>query len=156
LERETDGNISFYIGKVSNLSSMFLSKNSTTKKLKVACFTLSSFLKDKPYPNFIKMDVEGGEVEIFRGMYDYFKNKNEGKCLIILEMHPIFYNESHNLEIEFRKFLNIGFKTKYVISAGVPIPDLFKKYGYAPDNIYRNRGVYSKVTDEHMLYFSCR
>jgi len=152
---DEDKKICFYIGKSSNLSSIIPSKNSTNKKIDVNCLTLTSLLKNKPYPNFVKMDTEGAEVEIFRGMYEYFKNNNDGNCLIILEIHPIFYSKKHNLEIEFKKFLEIGFSTKYVISAGVPIPDLFKKYGYTPDKVFRNRGVYTTITDKDMLYFSC-
>lgn len=153
---ENDGPGCFHIGKSSNLSGLIKSKNSTSQQIYVPCFTLSTVLKNENYPNFIKMDVEGSEVEIFKGMFDYFKKYNEGPCLIILEMHPIFYSRDHNMEIEFRKFLDIGFKTKYVISAGVQIPDLFKEKGYKPNKVFKNRGVYTTVSNEDMLYFSCR
>jgi len=150
-----DGKTNFFIGKSSNLSSIIQSKNSSSKKVEVPCLTLTSFLKGKKYPNFVKMDVEGAEVEIFKGAYEYFKLNNNGDCLIVLEMHPIFYTDAHSMEVEFKKFLDIGFNTKYVISAGVPIPELFKKKEYTPYKIFRNRGVYTNVTNMDMLYFSC-
>jgi len=154
---DTKEKLEFHIGRSSNLSSLIKSKNSTEKNILVNTETLTDFLKGKKYPNFIKMDVEGSEVEIFRGMYDYFKNTNEGNCLIVLEIHPMFYSPERSLENEFKKFLQIGFKTKYVISAGVPTPDKFKEFGYdKPDLVFRNRGIYSNITDEHMIYFSCR
>ena len=46
---ESDGNVCFYIGKSSNLSSILQSKNSTNKKVDVKCLTLTTLLKDKPY-----------------------------------------------------------------------------------------------------------
>jgi len=147
----------FFIGKSSNLSGLFSNRNTTLKKVKVKTETLTNFLKEKKYPNFIKMDTEGAEVEIFKGMYDYFINNNKGKCLIVLEMHPMFYSKERDLEIEFKKFLNIGFKTKYVISAGVPVPDKFKELGYnKPIDIFKSRGVYDNFNNEDMIYVSCR
>jgi hypothetical protein len=101
------------------------------------------------------MDIEGHEVEVLEGMYDLVKNK-QFNCKIVMELHPVHYSEDHSLEYWMKKFLECGFKTKYVISAGVIEPDLFKEWGYKPIESFKsNRGLYDNFSDEHMLKACC-
>jgi len=152
----TNGISKFFIGKTSNLGGLIKSKNTPGKEIEVSTITLTDFFKGKELPNFIKMDVEGFEVEIFDGMYEMFKNNPNQSCIIAIEMHPIFYHKKHDIETQFKKFLDIGFKTKYVVSAGVPIPNKFKEMGYTnPINVFKGRGIYNNFSDEDMLYVSC-
>ena len=58
---------------------------------------MNTFLENKMYPNFIKMDIEGHEVKVFEGGLDYF-SKNPGKTKILLEVHPHFYSEENLLK----------------------------------------------------------
>lgn len=52
-------------------------------KEKVNMATVDSFLKDKPLPSLIRMDVEGYEYEIFKGMAKTLR----GNTRILLELH---------------------------------------------------------------------
>ena len=61
---DEDGTLDFWIASQPNLNSVKKTKHSIRKE-EIPCFTLKSFLEDKKYPNFIKMDVEGHEV-LFR------------------------------------------------------------------------------------------
>jgi hypothetical protein len=49
----------------------------------VSVMTVDEFVKDKPAPNLIRMDVEGYEYEIIKGM----TNTLNGKTSILLELH---------------------------------------------------------------------
>ena len=60
------GKINFWQSDKSNLSSVQKTKHSNNS-IEVACESLSSFLEDRKYPNFIKMDMEGHEVKGFEG-----------------------------------------------------------------------------------------
>ena len=150
------GKMDFYVGKSSNLGGMAKTKNTKGAALKVKVDTLTNFCEDKDIPGLIKMDIEGHEVEVMEGMYELVSTK-DFPCKIIMELHPIHYNESHSLEHWMKKFLKCGFKVKYVISAGVIVPDLFKKWGYEPIKSFKsNRGLYDNFSEEHMLIACCR
>ena len=104
-------------------------------------------------PNFIKMDIEGYEVQALRGAMESLKKTD--KCGILIEVHPMFF-EGDSFEQVLRQLVDIGFRFKYVVSAGVPRPDLFKKNGYkplrgAPKN---KRAVYDCVSTENAIMWS--
>jgi len=148
-------NINFYVGKSSNLGGMVQTKNTRTEPIIVEVMSLERFLKDKEYPQLIKMDIEGHEVEVLEGLRGLLDDP-DFKCKIIMELHPNMYSEDHSLERQMRKLLNKGFRTKYVISAGVVQPDKFKEWGYEPIMEFASlRGLYDNFTDEHMIEACC-
>ena len=148
-----DGKSNFYIGKSSNLSGMAKSKNTSGSPIRVNVSTMTSFCRERAIPSFIKMDIEGHEVEVLEGMYDLISNSFP--CKIVMELHPTSYTSDHSLERWMRKFLECGFRTKYVISAGVVVPDLFADWGYTPQEVFGSRGLYVNFTDEHMIEACC-
>ena len=151
--------IEFWQSDKSNLSSVQKTKYST-KSLKVQGHSLETFLEDKDYPNFIKMDIEGHEVKVFEGGLNYFKNNNEGTTKILLEVHPQFYDEENNFEAILEEYFKIGFKPKYVVSTPNPKPQKFVEAGYVPlaevptDGFVR--GLYGPISNDHLLEFACR
>jgi len=151
-----NGFANFYLGKESNLGGLHLSKNTHASSLKVKTQTLTTFCKERNiFPNFIKMDIEGCEVEVLDGFYEYIMNHNF-PCKIVMELHPVTYHKNHSLEFWLKKYLEAGFKTKYVASAGVIRPDLFREWGYSPTvNFVSNRGLYNNFSDEHMIQACC-
>lgn len=149
------GEMDFYIGKSSNLGGMAKTKSTRGDPIKVRVDTLTNFCENNEIPRLIKMDIEGHEVEVLEGMYDLVRNK-EFPCKIIMELHPMSYSEKHSLEHWMKRFLERRFKTKYVISAGVIQPDLFKKWGYEPiKSFVSNRALYTNFLDKHMLMACC-
>ena len=127
---DQDGTVGFWEASKPNLSSVKKNKYSTTKK-DVPCYSLNTFLQDRRYPNFIKMDVEGHEVKIFEGGLDYF-SKNEGHTNILLEVHPNTYDKDNDFEKVLREYFKLGFNSKWVIATPIPQPSLFKMAGYEP------------------------
>ena len=152
-----DGVEIFWEASRPNLSSVKPNKYSTNKK-EVPCFSLNTFLEDRRYPNFIKMDVEGHEVKIFEGGLDYF-SKNEGHTNILLEVHPNAYDKDNDFEKILREYFKIGFNSRWVVATPIPQPMLFKTAGYEPvlsirtDGFYR--GIYNNVTNDHLAKFAC-
>ena len=153
------GESNFYVGRnASNLGSLIKHKKSVQKPTKVKCDTITHFFeKTGGFPDLIKMDLEGGEVQVFAGMYDLMKAKNF-PCKIIMELHPQFYPKKKGLEYWMKKYFSeCGFTTELIISAAVPIPDKFKKWGYTkPSRIIRNKGFYENFKNKHALIASCR
>jgi len=148
----------FYISSKSNLHSMTPTAH-TQDAVDVQVDTLSEFLKGKNSPNFIKMDIEGHEVEALEGMVDALQAAPP-PVRILIEVHPMYYSEEHSFEKSLRAMLAIGFNTKYVISAGIGRPDFFVERGYEPDEVLRagkrwQRGIYSTVSNEDMIQSAC-
>jgi len=155
---DKSGTIDFWIASKPNLNSVQKTKHSVRKE-EVSCFTLGEYLKDKKYPNFIKMDVEGHEVKIFEGALDYFSN-NKGRTNFLVEVHPHFYDEENDFEKILKEYMKIGFNCRAVVSTPISRPSLFREYGYSPDKIVQTdgfeRGIYYNIDNEDMLEFACR
>lgn len=150
------GQVAFYSGiNASNLGSLISHKKAVNKPIKVKCDTMDNFFRDKQPPELIKMDLEGGEVGVFAGMYGMIKAK-DFPCKIIMELHPQFYPKEKGLEYWMKKFFKVGFKVKLVISAAVPQPDLFIKWGYKPIRVIRGKGFYNKFKESHAIIAACR
>ena len=66
--------------------------------------SLDSYSETQPAPDFIKCDVEGAEVEVFRGAQRLLKEKRPG---IICEMHS-----EDNHRILSQEFARLGYTCK--------------------------------------------
>jgi FkbM family methyltransferase len=153
-----DGMLDFWLADAPNLHS-FAKTHRSTDKVSVEAYTLETFLKNKKFPNFIKMDVEGHEVDIFKGGLNYFKN-NPGPTNILVEVHPSLYNEENDFAEILKEYFAIGFKPKYVVTTPIPQPRLFKEAGYVPVKAVEtdgfHRGIYENISEEHLLEFACK
>lgn len=147
----------FHTSNKSNLGSITATKH-TTNEIEIDLISTDDFMKGKNQINFIKMDIEGHEVEALDGMFNTLKNAKQ-PIKILMELHQDFYNEDHSLEKQLIRLFDIGFKTKYVISAGVGQPKWFKDHGYDPVEVLYDgfwyRGIYDDLTDEDMLAAAC-
>lgn len=108
--------IDFYVNEKSNLSSPE-EKNENDRLYQVSCMTIDNFCNDYDIkPNFIKMDVEGHEIEILQGMENLIRTSK--KLKILMELHSETYTDKHNFKKELKKLFNNGFKIKHFVSAG--------------------------------------
>jgi FkbM family methyltransferase len=91
---DTDGMANFFIDShMPNLSSSIYKKN--CKKINTRYYTLDSFISKFGYPNFIKMDIEGFEVEVLSKIDSLQKNF---PLKILFETHPIAYNNKRDMK----------------------------------------------------------
>ena len=150
-------NSKLYLSKSSNLHSLTSSFN-TEESVDVTVLKADEFFKDKLLPNFIKMDIEGSEVEAIQGMMETLK-KAKPPVKILLEVHPMYYSKEHSLENQLRKLIDMGFHAKYVISAGVAMPDFFVERGYTPQRVYNSgswsRGMFKNISTQDMIAAAC-
>lgn len=106
-------------------------------------------------PDFIKMDIEGYEVEAILGGLETFKKMK--KCKILIEVHPQFYDEGRNFADVLTKLFNIGFDVKYIVSAAKECPDLFKERGYSPFKTVKDgdyhRGIFKNISKDDAIDF---
>jgi hypothetical protein len=154
-----DGDLSFWQSSRPNCSSV-IKTDSSVLEIKVPCYTLNTFLKDRIYPNFIKMDIEGHETQVFEGGLEYFTNNNKGETNILLEVHPQFYGENNNFAKILKKYFEIGFEPKYVISTPTARPRLFVEKNYFPMQEIQTdgyvRGIYNNISKEDLVELACK
>jgi len=106
-------------------------------------------------PNFIKMDIEGYEVNVIEGGINTLKKQKE--CKLLIEVHPQYYNGERDFSKILEKLYSIGFTSKYVVSAGGECPDLFKKRGYSPIKTFvdgeHKRGIFCNISKKDVIDF---
>jgi len=152
---DSNGVKKIYLAKKPNQSSLFRSKKSTGSKL-INTQTIDEL---GIVPSFIKMDIEGYEVEVLKGAMKTLKATP--RCKILMEVHPVVYGKNRNFENTLRSLLNIGFYFKYIESAAVAIPDLFAEKGYGPFKVLDcgggfMRGIYKDVEPDDGVLFSSK
>lgn len=143
---------SLNISSESNLNS-FVTTKYTKETIDVQTLSMDDYFRDRRPPNFIKMDIEGAELQALAGMNKMLTEQGQ-PLRILMEIHPMYY-DGDAFACQLRRFFRAGFKTKYLVSAGTARPDYFRNLGYAPKKVYRtgdfSRGVYTNVHDDHVV-----
>ena len=92
------GDIDFFISVKSNMHSIYsdYKDNNIVEKIKVKALSLDEFcIQNNVYPDFLRMDIQGGEYQVFKGMNDILKKS----LIIFMELHPQMMKEEHTLYI---------------------------------------------------------
>jgi|GEM_PF-2158409 len=82
---DINGELNMYLSAKSNIASMLENKSHNTGSIKVRAMTGDDFLKNKKTPNILRMDVEGYEFQIIKGMAQTLKKDTLRD--IFIEMH---------------------------------------------------------------------
>ena len=118
----SDGNQDalFYTSDRNNLCSLIHREEISGDPIGVECHTIPKILKnhDLDKVDFIKMDIEGGEVLALRGAREFLTNGNNPS--ILMEVHPHLYTEELSLEKELRFLFDEGWHCQWMISSAVP------------------------------------
>ena len=143
----------------SNDDEIFSERHSVDSTVDVKTITMDDFCNQESIiPNFVRMDIEGFEVEVFQGMQNLFSDAKSG-FMVFLELHPHAYSEERSFARELEKLFDIGYFAKILISAGEPIPPKYKEFGYTPKmEIVSDgfiRGFYDNVRNEHVIPLTC-
>ncbi len=153
---EHSGSGILHVAKASNLNTMVSlpHREESTQDLQVTVMRLDDFMADKSPFNFLRMDIEGYEVEVLRGGIKTL-SRAPGPVKIFFEVHPHFYSVERDISIVLQRLFDIGYEPKYLVSAGTPRPKLFRVLGYSPQLVIRagnfRRGVYMSVKPEDFI-----
>jgi len=126
------------------------------RSIKVPVTTFDEYFRDKKYPTFIKMDVEGAELSVFRGMKKFLETDHP--CKILLELHPDYYRLSpEDSHAAFKLLFDHGFRVDTFASASLAEPKPLLDKGYYPFEKYKTgswgRGLYRNVKTEDFMDF---
>lgn len=108
--------------------------------------------------DLIRMDVEGHEVEIIKGLIPSIEAK-ELRPIIIFETHITKYDTNHNFSDILKKMFELGYKIGYVGSSSSSGTKIINSYGYKSikqiksDGLTRN--VYNGIGDKDALEMIC-
>lgn len=140
------------ISAESNLNS-FAETKYTKKTIDVKTTSIDDFFALRRFPNFIKMDIEGAEVDALAGI-DGILSESDKPLKILMEVHPMYYN-GDDFARQLNRLFDRGFTTKYLVSAGSARPPYFTSKGYEPTKIYQtgdwSRGVYKNIENKHVV-----
>jgi FkbM family methyltransferase len=150
-----DGEVTLDVSTASNLNKVVRDSmrgfSVNENRINVRSFSLDSIVDTyKLRPTFLRMDIEGHEVEVLRGMRKTIKSAAPG-FVIFFEIHPKEYTVDRSI-IEQLEFLFInGFDAKVLVSAGEVRPQKYIDLGLYPDDVIETdgytRGIYRNVTN---------
>ena len=161
-----NGKEKIFLAKKTNLNTFaskddhkFLAEHLIDRTEEISVTTVDKFLEEKSAKiDFVRMDIEGYEVEVFQGMHNTLQSAKAG-FKVLFELHPQAYSENHSLAKELEKFFQWGFRTKIVISAGEARPKKFVELGYEPEEVIHcdgfDRGWYGNIKNEDTIQLTC-
>lgn len=121
------GYINFLVDHKSNLSRVVenIETSSGGEIIKVPAETLDSFLQNKSIGrlDFLRMDVEGHEFEIFQGMHETIR---KFKPLIIMEFHKSVLGKEKAKKLLY-EIKNDGYKLHYYVDRALDEPIMAKE-----------------------------
>ena len=126
--------------------------------IEVSTMTVPDFCKGKKKIDLIRMDIEGFEVEVFRGMLDALDD-SEFNPSILFETHkPKYKDPEHSMRDVLTKMFEKGYYPKIIISDELPRAK-FKENGYTPAHTIPTdgltRGFYYDMPEDDAIRFIC-
>jgi len=116
---DKSGLMNFILSERSNVNTIDrgeIKHNPGDRKIEVATVSLDDFSEEVGDFDYIRMDIEGSEIEVFRGMSGILKKGFPSK--ILFETHPPYYNEKRNIVGSLSELFSYGFQAKYVDTSG--------------------------------------
>ncbi|MDC0968021.1 FkbM family methyltransferase [Alphaproteobacteria bacterium] len=132
----------------------FFSKYKVNELKKIECISIDSFIAQiNTNIDFIRMDIEGYEVEVLRGMRNTLSKM---KPRILIEIHPHFYDKQRDFSSELTFLFNQGYSVRALISAQKPQPIEFKSINLNPLEIINSdfiqRGYYENINNSDAIH----
>lgn len=156
------GEMDFFVGVKHNLGSLVKIEQTNDKgpKIRIKTLSLADFLNNKPKIDLIRMDIEKGELAVFKNIIEEWPKQGlDYPRKIMFEVHP---EGDIDPDPDFTPLLNklseIGYKAKYAIaSSHSSAVEKYKALGYSPEIInFRGQGLYKDIKKEHLIGIAAR
>ena len=150
------GSAVMHLGPTRNLHSLVPAWPSRSQpEIEVDILTLDECLAGRSI-DFLRMDVEGGECEVFDGMTETIARNHP---TILVEMHPdgpVDPDPRYTPRLE--RLLAAGYHAKWAISSFHPSSlGAYRALGYTPETIAPNgQALFADIKGEHLLAVAAR
>jgi FkbM family methyltransferase len=154
------GTARMYLGDANNLHTLVNldpAGGRAKPSIEVPTTTLDDFLLGKRPVDFLRMDIEGGECQVFDGMTETLKRSSLPR--IFFEVHPegpIDPDPRYTPRLE--RLLAAGYHCRYAISSFHPTSlEKYRTLGYLPVKVAKNgQAIFTDIKDEHLLAVAAR
>lgn len=157
---DKEGEATFFLGESDNLGSLEKlreARNPDAKTIKVKTTTIDTIAKTAGQVDFLRMDIEGAECQVFDGMSETFRQTIPPR--ILFEVHP-----SGNVDPDprfttyFERLVALGYRPRFMISSANPLAlKRFAGYGYEPAKASRDgQHLFENVSPNHLIDLGAR
>lgn len=126
--------------------------------IEVDVVNICDFARDKRPIDFIRMDIEGFEVEVLQGMEQGIMEGWLTPSILFESHRPKYDDLHHNMRAQLTRLFELGYMPKTLISTDESIARFHEK-GYTPEIIIRTdgvqRGIYTGISQEDAIAFIC-
>lgn len=121
--------------------------------------TISEFMKGDNSLDLIRMDVEGFEVEILKGLTDALADSDFAPSILFEVHRPRYDVEKHDIRAPLKAMFAAGYHVKWLAADGHKsrsTRDSYEQLGYGKNRIAAyfsssDRAIYTDLSDEHAL-----
>ncbi len=122
--------------------------------IKVRVVDLATFLEGRRRPDYLRMDVEGHEVEILRDLAAVAVG-SDWRPSVMFEAHPWHYNAGErDIRRPLKALFELGYETRWLVSTSEPA-EAFRESGLEPVETIRpvetEHGFYENAPTEQAL-----
>ena len=142
---DIEGLQTMYVSNRCNWNSMYKTETlDVQEEITVRLSTLNSLLDNKEYPNFIRMDVEGYETAIIRGMNRILEKDNP--LMMFIEVHPHIMQENDLIEM-LQTLSQFGFEVEMIAKRE-------KLYNWKLADLLKNKSFLSGELGAFQVFFN--
>ncbi len=160
------GTEKIYVSEKSNLSTFYPTNYSESSNItsvvsptiEVRTTTIPDFVSGRKPVDFIRMDIEGYEVEVFEGMMPMLKDRNFSPKILFETHRPKYHDEHHNMRRVLEQMFECGYYARIIVSNDHPKGGFIDR-GYKPQDLIHSdgywRGIYYGISNEDAISFIC-
>ena len=151
------GSFSFFLSEYSNLHS-FIPVSEGGNSIEVETTDLSTFLEGKPPIDLLRMDIEGFEVEVLKGLQPAVEEGRFGGA-IVFECHFPRYTDQHSMLEPLEWLFERGYRAAWLTSSHEGNRSI-RERGYEPERVIafddrRSRGAYPDISHRDAINLIC-
>jgi FkbM family methyltransferase len=152
----------FFLSEMSNLNTFHNTGSGSLhlsgKTIDVRIATIPEIMAGRK-PDLIRMDVEGHEVEVFRGLIPAIE-RGEMAPMVIFETHLSRYGADHDIEAPLRRLFALGYRVSLAGSSWEQGTAIIEAKGYKRVMSIRSDGVeraiFTDIAPEDAIAMICR